>query len=891
MATHDDERTSRRTGDPSLPRFPALLLRLLVAAADRDEVLEAMAEEYAMRIASGGRWRARLWVWRQALRSVPALVGQRWWQAWSGFRPRTDSMNPGDGMFERAVMDLRFALRRLRRRPTYTVLTVLTLALGVSGTAAVYGIAQQLLLEPLPTRDEDEVAVFWSQGNWSEAEFTHVRPEIEGFRSVAAIMSGDATLVRANEPARLVRGISASAELFDVMGVEPLLGAGFRPGDDVPGAEPVAVLSHTLWRELGSDPDIVGRSVELAGIGRTVLGVMPPGFWFRDPMVRVWLAADMDPENGTGNYTLVGRLAEGRSIDQMGGVLQRVTRALEERFDYPDPRWSLTLDPHLTPLRDDVVGPVRPAVLALMGAMVVLLLIAGVNVAALMLGQVDSRSTELAVRSALGAGRSRLVRQVVVDSLVIGGLAGAAGALLALLGFPFLVAALPLGALAETASVDWSLLWASLVSAVLASGVVALVPAVSVARGEIQGRLRDARTGSVAGRGGRVEGGLVVVQVALVLLLSAGSALLIRSVGKLRLVEPGVDVERVAVAEVLMPVSTPRPERAQIVREMVEAVEALPGVVAAGSTQKLPLRNSGDNWGMAVEGRPDLEGTNTAFRIVTPDYFRTMGIRVSSGRGLMESDREIEGEGTVVVNRALAERYFPGEDPLGVRIAMSNRWDRIVGVVEDVTEGGDLRSGTGPARYMVYEQVPFGTLPGQTIVVRTREGVDPVTLLEPTRRALQAAVPGVAIRELTTMQNVFDQAVGPAQQVMALLTLLSGLALTLGVVGVYGVVSHFVTRRRRDWGVRMALGMRPERVRRQIVWKGGLLVGTGAVVGIVAFLALARLLATFLYEVQPTDAGALLAATATLMTAGLVSAWVPALRASRIDPARVLREE
>lgn len=794
-------------------------------------------------------------------------------------------------MFEQAAMTIRFGLRRLRRRPTYLVLTVLTLALGVSGMAAVYGIAKPLLLEPLPTPDEQEVVVFWSQGSWSEAEFTHARPEMEGFRSVAAIMPGDATLILGDQPARLVQGVSGSAELFDVMGVEPLLGTGFRPGDDVPGADPVAVLSHALWRDVGSDPDIVGRRIELAGVTRTVVGVMPPGFWFQDPMVRVWLAADMDPENRTGNYTLVGRLADGRSLGNMDASLQAITRALGDRFDYSDPRWDRTLDPHLTTLRDDVLGPVRPAVLALMAAMLVLLLVAGVNVAALMLGQVDSRGSELAVRSALGAGRSRLVQQVVVDSLLIGALAGVVGALLALLGFPFLVEALPLGALTETASVDWSLLWAALGSAMLASGAVAIIPAGSVVRGEIQGRLTRARTGGVAGRGGRLEAGLVVVQVALVLLLASGSALLIRSVGNLRAVEPGVDVDRVAVAEVLMPVSTPASQRAQVVQEMVDAVKGLPGVAAAGATQKLPLRRTGDNWGMAVEGRPDLDGTNTFFRIVTPDYFSTMGIRVADGRGLIEEDRYLAGEGTVVINRALADRFFPGENPLGQRIAYSDRWDRIVGIVENVTEGGDLRSGSGPARYVVYEQVAQGVLPGQTIVVRTREGVDPVTVLEPVRRTIQAALPGLAIRELTTMENIFEEAVGPARQIMALLALLSGLALALGVIGVYGVVSHFVARGRRDWGIRLALGMRPEHVRWHIVWKGGVLIGSGALIGIVAFLALARLLATFLYGVAPTDPIALLAATAVLMAAGLVSASVPAVRASRIDPARVLRDE
>lgn len=891
MSSPDPSPENRPPADPRLPRLPALVLRLFVTGADRAEVLDEMAAEHAARVRTEGRWSAWLWAWRQALASIPALAGQRWWRGWSGFRPRTDRMSPEGEMFESAVMDFRYALRRLRRRPTYTLLTVLTLALGVSGTAAVYGIAKQLLLEPLPVRDEGEVVVFWSQGTWSEAEFTHTRPEMDAFRSVAAVRPGDATLEVGDQPARLVPGLLASAELFDVIGVDPMMGTGFRPGDDAPGAEPVAVLSHALWQELGADPHAVGSRIELAGVRRTVVGVMPPGFWFRDPAVRVWLAEEMDPENQTGNYALVARLPEGRSPGEMGGAMERITRALDERFDYPDPQWDLTADPHLTPLREDVVGSARPSLLALLGAMVVLLLVASVNVTALMLGQVDSRGSELAVRSALGSGRARLVRQLVLESLLIGGLSGLVGAALAFLGFPFLVGALPLGALAETAVVDWTLLWAAVGSAMIAATAVALVPAVSVARGDLRGQLTRARTAAAPGRGGRLEEALVVAQVALVLLLASGSALLIRSVENLRSVEPGVDVERVAVVEVLMPVSTESSERPRTVREMVEAVERIPGVISAGATQKLPLKGSGDNWGIAIEDRPDLSGTTTFFRIVTPGYFRAMGIEVVSGRGLTEIDRQPGDEGTVVINRALADRYFPGEDPRGRRIAYSSRWDRIVGVVEDVAEGGDLRSGSGPARYVLYEHVPWGTLPGQTLVLRTRPEVEPASVLESARRAVQAAVPGMAVRELTTMESVFTRAIGPARQVMALLTVLSALALALGIVGVYGVVSHFVIRRRRDWGLRIALGLRPDRVVRQIVARGGALVAAGVALGLVAFLGLARLLATFLYGVAPTDPLALLAAAMTLLAAGLAAAWVPARRASRIDPARVLREE
>ena len=874
-----------------LPRFAAALLRLFLPHAERDEVLADLEAEHRARAREEGRVAARAWVWRQVLGSAPALAGRGWWSGWSGFQPRANWMQPGGSMFESWAREVRYTLRRLRHRPTYAALTALTLSLGVAGTAAVYGIARKLLVEPLPYRAEEEVAAFWSPGDWSEAELLHLEPVLGGFRGVAAYRSADATLRVDDGPARLVPGISATAELFRVLGAAPALGTGFRRGDDRLGADRVAVLSHALWQELGGDPAIIGQRVELSGIPRTIVGVMPPGFWFPDPTVRVWLGETLDPENGSGNYALIGRMPPGTTVEGMTGPIGRVTASLGERFDYPA-EWDKTQNAVLTPLRDRLVGPVRPALLAMLAAMAVILLIACVNVSALMLGQVDSRGTEMAVRTALGAGRHRLLRQLVVEALVIGALAGILGAALAWVGFRFLVGALPLGALAETARVDWTVFAAAMGTALLAATLVALVPGATIARSDLQARLTRTRTGGVAGRGGRLEGALVVAQVALVLLMAAGAGLLIRSVENLRAIDPGVETEGVAVIDVVLPVSVPSEERPPIVRDVVAAVAALPGVRSAAATQRLPLRGPSDIWGIGVEGRPELESTTTAFRVVTPGYFETMGMPLRGGRTLLATDAAADSvaEGTVVVNQALADEYFPGQDPLGRRISfMDGRWDRIVGVVADADEGS-LTAEPTPARYMVYEQVPW-LLAGQTVVIRTRPGVDAASVLDAARRAIQGAAPGVAVRELTTMERVFNAAIGPARQVMSLLALLGALALVLGSIGVYGVVSHFVTRRRRDWGIRLALGMKPREVVRAVVGRGGALVGAGIVLGLVGFLLLARLLASFLYGVGTADPLALAGAVAVLLAAGLLAAWLPARRAGRIDPAVVLRDQ
>lgn len=793
-------------------------------------------------------------------------------------------------MFQSWSQDVRYALRRLRMRPTYTLLTVLTLSLGVAGTAAVYSIVKRLLVDPLPASAEEQVAVFWAEGGWSEAEFLHLRPQIQGFESLAAFRERDVPMQPADGPARLVRGTAATAELFDVLGVTPALGPGFQPGDDRVGAEPVAVLSHELWRELGGDPSIVGRTLDLGGVTRTVAGVMPPGFWFPDPTVRVWLVEELTPADESGNWGLVGRMRSGMTTGALTGELNRVMAVMHERFDYPEGPWDKRANPELVSLRERLVGSVRPSLLATLAAMAVILLIACVNVAALMLGQVDSRGTELAVRTALGAGRRRLLQQVVVESLVIGVFAGLAGAGLAVLGFRFLTTALPLGALAENATIDWTIFVAAIGTALVAATVVALAPGVSIARGDIQSRLTRSRTSGIGGRGGSLEGGLVVAQVALVLLMAAGAALLIRSVGNLRAIDPGVDVEGIAVLDVVIPSNAAAPRRTQLIQEMVAALEAVPGVQSAGATQRLPIRGSSDNWGMGIESRPELEDLNTPFRVVSPGYFQTMGIPILSGRGLIDGDRDpAVGEGTVVINQELADQFFPGMDPIGQRIGFMNRWDRIVGVVGNVAES-ELNPEPVPARYMVYEQVPWH-LTGQTLVVRMRDGQDALAVLDPARRAIQTAAPEVAIREMTTMERVFVGAIGPAHQVMSLLSLLGALAMALGVVGVYGVVSHFVTRRRRELAIRMALGMRPGRVARQIVGRGGLLVGMGIVIGLGAFFFLARVLASFLYGVGAADPISLIGATAILLGAGLLAAYLPARRASRIDPALVMREQ
>lgn len=872
-----------------LPTLVTVIFRTLLPIAEREEVLADLETEYASRVSTDGRGPARRWVWRQAIGSSPALLRRGWWRGMTGFEPRANRMRPGGPMFESWIMDFRYAGRRLWNRPAYAVLAVLTLALGAGGTAAVFSVVRTLLLDPLPIAREEQVGVLWFDGSWNEAEFLYLRPDFQGFTGVAAYRPNDLTLEVPSGPMRLVPGMAVSSELFDVLGTRPVLGRTFRPGEDAVGAELVAVLSHSLWQELGSDPAIVGKPLRLGGVSQTVIGVMPRGFWFPSPTTRVWTAAQMNPENRSGRYTVVGRVADGLSVEHMDGPLTAITAALRERFQYPIPRWDKTRAPSITLVRTFLVGDVRPSLVATLAAMGLILLIACANVAALMLGQVDARATETAVRAALGANRQRLIQQLVIEALLVGLLAGAAGAALAVVGFGVLIRSLPLGALSENTQLDWTVFWASMIASLIAAGLVAIVPGAALWRGSsLQSTMAKTRTGGVGGRGGRLEAGLVVVQMALAVLLASGAGLLIRSVANLRATDPGLDVNGRVVVDATMPTRLTAEERRRAIAEALPFLRALPGVQSVAAAQKLPLRGSGDNWGIGIQGRPEVNAS-TAFRMVTHDYFATLGIPLRSGRTFNSSDRE-GSERVVIINEALAAAFFPGDDPIGrVLQTFDEQGERVIGVVGNAAEA-ELTDGPVTARYMLYDHVP--PVPHQvSLVLRVDSESRVPVVLDAARATIARESRQLAVQQVTSMKHLFDLAMGPAAQVVTLLSLLAGLALVLGAVGVYGVISHSVTRRSRDYGIRIALGQQPSRVVRQVVGRGAALVAIGSAIGVIAALGLTRVLATLLYGVKPTDPLALLTAVAVLLAVGMLAAFVPARRASLTDPAVVLRQQ
>ena len=872
------------------PLLPTALLKALLPRAERDEILADLSAEYAARMLADGRFAAGKWFWRQALASALPLLGWSGRREVTGYIPPANAYRPGGPVLPVFLADARFALRRLRSRPAYAILSVLTLALGVGGTAAIFGLARPILLDPLPYANADRAGMFWMDGSWNEQEFSYLRDKFDGFAQVAGWRPGDVTLKQGDAPLRLLPGIATTGELFDVLGAHAFIGRTLRVGDDLIGAPPVAVISYGLARELGGGnvASMLGKLLTLNGIERTVVGVMPKGFWYPTPAARIWTPQEIHPERRNGYLTLVGLAKPGADIHKMGPYLARIVQTMAAQFHYAG-QWDKTRNPTVTPLRESLLGAMRPASLATLAAMTLILLIACVNVAALMLGQIEGRASEMAVRTALGATRTRLTQQVVVEALLIGVSAAIVGGALAAAGFGLLAHVLPIGAWGESAQFDWTLFAVALVVALGSSLLVVLAPTIALWRGDVHGAISRARTGGIVGRGSRLEQGLVVTEVALAMLIASGSALLVRSVLNLYAVNPGVDTGSIAVIDALAGNGTP-PETRRSVEAIVTELAQLPGVTSAAGAMKIPLTGRGNSMGILIPERPDIKDVTTYFRVGTVDYLPTMGVRITKGRNFTTADKVQGPEVAVIINEAMVRRFFPKEDPIGKEL--EGGWgvkERIIGVAQDVAEG-QLTDAPSLTRYYLAGTVPW-IVPSATLVVRTKSGTDPAAILEAARKAVQRAAPSFAVSRTTTMARIMDDAVGPARQIMALLSLLAGLALVLSAIGISGVIAHFVSRRKRDWAIRVALGLSSGQVVAHVMRQGLGLAGLGVLFGIAGTLVLSRLLTTLLYGVSTVDPIAFAAASLVLLAIGAGAAFVPARRAGMTDPAFVLRDQ
>ena len=790
------------------------------------------------------------------------------------------------------ISDGRHALRQMRRRPGFTALAVVTLGLGIGATTALFAVVYGLLVRPLPFRDQ-QLSMFWFDYSWRGSEYDHVRQGSIAFDQIAAFSTwGEPFRTGPAEQSRMLGYIPATANLFDALGVKPALGRGFLPGEDRPGAERVIVISHGLWQQdLGGTPDVLGRQLIIGGQPVTIVGVMPPGFYFPTPEFRAWRPLNLDPADpayaGNGWLALIGAGKPGVTTAQVDLELERITRLLSERFTYPAV-WDKTKNAHVTPIREYLFGNVRDPLMLLMGAVAMLLLIACANAAALILARTTDRTGELGVRLALGASHGRIARQIVTESLALATVAAVAGAIVAAVGFRTLVSSLPLQqGFGGAVTLGWQAFLIAFVLALVVGVAVSVAPVRQVLRGRLDGRERSEEGLRRGTR--RVHAGLIAAQVTLAVMLVCGATLLIRSVERIRAIETGFDANGVVTMDVLREAGSAGTD-ADFLRQVLERVQATPGVVSAAFTNRLPVRDRGWQGSILIEGREDLAGAarpNALYRTGTPDYFKTLGISIKSGRGFDENDRA-DGLRVAMVSESFARRIAPNESAIGRRLSLGGpgQWLTIVGVAEE-TRFTDMMGEIPFTVYLPHTQFPVRG--GGVLVVKG--STDPGSTLAAVRGVVAGMDKSIAVARAGTFAAAVDGALAEPLRLRFFLGLLAGLALLLGAVGVYGVVSYAVARRRAEFGIRMALGAAPGNVLTMVLRSGMVPVVTGATAGILASIGLARIVRGFLYQTSATDALSLAAASSTVLLAGVLAAVVPAWRAGRVSPVESLRSD
>ena len=807
--------------------------------------------------------------------------------------------------------DLRTAIRSLTRHPGFTVVAIVTLSLGIGAATSMFSVVHGVLLQPLPYPHSERLLRLYSTeqdlpGAWSGADFIDLAAQSKSYETVAGARNLGFAIRQDGVPQR-IRGASVTPGFFRVFGLPPRLGRLFDPDIDVPGGERVVVLGNGLWQSrFAADPAIVGQTLELDGEAYTVVGVAPPGFsypsdsqlWvasrYRVPEPPVPLGDDPAANRGADYFQVVARLDEGVSQQQARAEGMAFAARLAEA--YPDTKKGEGFD--LEPLQETLVSSVRPMLLALFGAVGLVLLIACANVANLLLARATGRVHEIAVRASLGASRRHLARQLLTESVLLGLAGGVGGALLALAGTKVLVS-LAASELPRAGDVSVSLTVLVFTLAVsLVSGVLfGLTPVLWLTRSDPAATLREAGSRSVAGRAhGRTRSVLVVAELAVSLSLLVGAGLLARTLSMLQAVDPGFSERKALAARVWLP-GTRFPEDDDLrtfQSQVLERVRALPGVASAGAVLSLPVDSGiGATLKFNIEGRrpadPGAEPV-AGYQTASDGYFETIGIPILRGRSFTRADGPNDPK-VAVVSEAFAKRFFPGEDPIGKRIGWGDpedenfRWSSIVGVVGSTHHQG-LDAEPRVEAYQPLAQEPW---PFMTLVLRTT--VDPGSLVEPLRQAVMQVSPNQPVEHVMTMEQILHDSLASRRLHMLLLWVYAGIALVLAAVGLYGVMSFSVAQRTRDIGIRIAVGASRGDIARLVLGEAGRLLVVGLLAGIAGALVLGRLLQSFLYQVGPADPVAFAVAAITLTVAALVAAWLPARRAVRTDPITSLRAE
>jgi putative ABC transport system permease protein len=812
---------------------------------------------------------------------------------------------------ERLVQDLRIAWRGLRRSPGYVAVVVATLALGIGATTALFTVVNAVLLRPLPFPDPDRLVMVWERPpfkdvNGAQAVIRNLvqpqnyldwRARNTSFEGIAALQ-GLPMNVSGSGDAEQVPGLRVSGEFFSVLGVSPLLGRSIQRGEDAPGGPGTAVLTYGFWQQhYGGDRSILGTKIDVNGFPVEVVGVMPNGFSLPGVRAQLFVPLVIDPATApqAGRYLqTIARLKRTLSLTDartnMDAIVAETGRERPERND----KWGATV----VPLADEAVGDVRLPLLILCGAVTCVLLIACANVVNLGLMRGAVRAHEMAIRTALGAGRGRLMHQLVVENLLIAGLGGSLGVALAHEGVQAILVAFPANfplPRAEEIGVDGRVLAFAAIATLGIGLLVAIAPSLQATRRTLIESFHRAGRSIAAGTS-RFRAMLVVAEVSLAVVVVIAAGLMVRSLVRLNGVNPGFQAQRILTMRMLLQGDLPR--RTTFVNETLERLRAIPGIIDAGTIHRLPLTNffaSSSGWSRADQPEPPRDRRpNSEVSVITSGYLPTMGIPIVAGRNFDSRDRP-DVPHVVIINQTLANRYFPGEDPVGKRIRL--RWGptsqfEIVGVAGDsrtgLSGGGNagLREQPGSIVFLNNAQEPS---PFASLVVRTTGA--PLATVNAVREQIRAVNPNQGVSDIRTMEQVVSDSVASIRLQTVLLGAFAALALLLATVGLYGVISYSVEHRRREMGVRVALGAGRGSVLRLVLGQGLRLTSAGLVVGLIGALGVTRYLETLLYEVEPTDPGVFAAVFVVLIVTAMVACCVPAHRAIGVDPAMVLRDE
>jgi putative ABC transport system permease protein len=818
------------------------------------------------------------------------------------------------------IADLKFALRQLVKSPTFTIIAALTLALGIGANSAIFSVVDMVLLRPLPFPNSEQLVMIWgtsardpnAQETDSFPDFYDYREQSQSFSAMAAY-SRAGTVLSGVGDAQELKGVAVNGDFFAVMGVAPMLGRGFTAEEAKLGQPSVVVLGHGLWkRAFGSDPNVIDRQVNLSGRSCTVLGVMPPGWRFPmdaevsefitpfEPLVAAEVA-----RRGSHFLRLIGRMKPGLSVTQAAAEMKPIAARLAEQ--YPDTNTDRGVK--LVPLLEDVVGDVRPALLILFGAVSFVLLIACANVANLLLAGAAGRSREIAIRTALGASRGQIVRQLLTESFLLALIGGAGGLLLASWGVDVLRAFGPRNLpRLQDVHIDAGVCAFTFALAILSTLLFGLLPALQVSRNDVNESLQQGWKDSSSGvHGMRVRGALIVSQVALSLLLLAGAGLLIKSFFNLRRTNPGFEPSRLLVLDQVVPRTKYSEEDAQrrFFTQLLPKLSAIPGVESVGGANPLPFSGNDSSSSFAIAGQPDPGAGNrpdASYLVIMPGYFRTMKIPLRAGRDFDHRDNERSAR-VAIVNEAFVRRYLPNTNPIGQRLLLNrdrrhshggqadHEGDKtdaleIVGVVGD-TKQNELAAEVIPEFYEPFAQAPWRR---NWIVFRTAAanlaGIDAAV-----RRIIHEQDADVFVANLRPMQELIGGNIAQPRFNMILLGIFAMVAMVLAAVGIYGVIAYSVAQRTKEIGIRMALGAQRREMLQMVLWQSFSLVGIGLLAGLLSALALTRLMTSLLYGVTAHDLSIYAIVMTVLSSAALLASYFPARRAMHVDPIVALRYE